>query len=218
MISRELSPDSAVWQNAPRERTAAYFPTYSSISRALQAALREWTREWFYANPAVLSRFSTAYQILVYFSTTPFRGRPTNFFTYDVQRTELIQEAMLSAASKMKRALERLDTSKLPWAIRERYFPYRYQEVIRFVKRNHQVLYQMLNADTKLMDATLWFALHDVRELSLDHAGAKLRSRFHQQLTRFSSEFDLTGRGDDLLRIATEQLAQALQLGKVASV
>ena len=26
-----------VWENAPRERTAPYFPTYSAVSKAIQA-------------------------------------------------------------------------------------------------------------------------------------------------------------------------------------
>src|SRR5690349_6165829 len=46
--------DFSVWKTAPRERTAAYFPTYSTISKAMQTAMRGWVREWFAANPEVL--------------------------------------------------------------------------------------------------------------------------------------------------------------------
>ncbi|HEY3454362.1 MAG TPA: hypothetical protein VGK64_07140, partial [Bryobacteraceae bacterium] len=70
--------DFSVWKKAPRERTTAYFPTYSAVSKAMQAALRGWVREWFAANAEVLLRPHTAYPILVYQCTHPFSGKPTN--------------------------------------------------------------------------------------------------------------------------------------------
>jgi hypothetical protein len=103
--------DFAVWLKAPQERTALYFPTYSSISRVIQAALRQWVREWFHANSQVLERPHAAYQILVYFCTQPFREKATNTFTYDVQRTEVLDHAFVSAAKNLQRELETLDTT-----------------------------------------------------------------------------------------------------------
>ena len=46
--------DLSVWENAPKERTAAYFPTYSVVSKAMQTAMRGWVREWFTSNQDVL--------------------------------------------------------------------------------------------------------------------------------------------------------------------
>ena len=57
--------DFSVWKKAPRERILAYFPTYSSVSKAMQAVLRGWVREWFAANVEILLRPHTAYAILV---------------------------------------------------------------------------------------------------------------------------------------------------------
>lgn len=40
-VTCENSPiDLSVWKNAPRERTPGYFPTYSTVSKAMQTALR----------------------------------------------------------------------------------------------------------------------------------------------------------------------------------
>ncbi len=78
------SLDLSIWKSAPRERTAAYFPTYSVVSKAMQTAMRAWVREWFNGNQDVLLRPKSAYPILVYVCTHPFSGRPTNMFTYDI--------------------------------------------------------------------------------------------------------------------------------------
>src|SRR3954452_17200579 len=67
--------DFSVWKNAPKERTAAYFPTYSAISKAMQAAMRAWVREWFNENPEVLLRPHTACPVLVFQCTHPFGGK-----------------------------------------------------------------------------------------------------------------------------------------------
>jgi len=210
MPSEAVAVDFAVWLKAPKERTAAYFSTYSAISRAIQAALRQWVREWFYANPAVLRRYHTAYQILVYFCTHPFRGQPTNTFTYDIQQTHMVGRAFASATDKLERALKAIDTTGLPWEIRERYFPYRYKEVTRYVTANHRALYQMLNVDTMLMDAVLKFAIIDIPGVGLEEATVKVRSAFAVQLKRFSDEFDLSGQTEELLRIATFELTKTL--------
>ena len=114
-----VADDFAVWLNAPKERSPEYFPTYSAMSRAIQTTLRGWVRDWFYAHQEVLRRYHTAYQIIVYFCTHPFRGRPTNIFTYDIQRREAVERAFASAAYKLGRVLKTLETRDLPWDIRE---------------------------------------------------------------------------------------------------
>ena len=43
--------DLSVWEDAPKERTAAYFPTYSAVSKAMQTAMRSWVRESFARTP-----------------------------------------------------------------------------------------------------------------------------------------------------------------------
>jgi hypothetical protein len=172
--------------------------------------LRQWVRGWFYANPEVLRRYRTAYQILVYFCTHPFRGQPTNTFTYDIQQTHMLGRAFTSATDKLQRALKSIDTTLLPSEIRERYFPYRYKEVTRYVTKNHRALYQMLNVDTMLMDAVLRFSIIDIPGVGLEEATARIRSAIAVQLKRFSDEFDLSGRTEELLRIATGQLSTVL--------
>jgi hypothetical protein len=201
--------DLSVWRGAPRERTAAYFPTYSVVSKAMQTALRGWVREWFNANIEILMRPHTAYAILVYQCTHPFSGRPTNMFTYDIQQTEALNRAFASAAYRLGRELKTLDTKRFSWFTREHYFAYRSKEVVKYVSKNRRALYKMLNVETVLMNSILKFAIIDIPKLGLADATVLLRRAFGTQLGRFSEEIDLTNRVDDLLRIATDALVSA---------
>lgn len=200
------SIDLNIWKNAPRERTLAYFPTYSVVSKAMQTAMRGWVREWFTSNQDVLLRPKSAYPILVYVCTHPFSGRPTNMFTYDIQQTEALDRAFASAAVRLGRELKELNTQDLAWFTREHYFAYRSKEVLKYVIKNRRQLYKMLNVETILMDSILKFALIDIPSLGLDASAVILRRAFNTQLRRFSDELDLTSRVDELLQIATNAL------------
>ncbi len=202
--------DFSVWKSAPKERTANYFPTYSAVSRAMQAAMRQWVSEWFSAHPEILLRPHTAYPVLVYQATHPFSGKPTNIFTYDIQQTEALNRAFASAASKLGRQLKTLDTKSFPWLTREHYFAYRSKEVVKYVSKNRRAIYKMLNTETVLMDSILKFALIDIPKLGLDEAAVLLQKTFATQLRRFSDEFDLSDRTEALLRIATDALLSKL--------
>ena len=207
--------DFSVWKRAPKERTAAYFPTYSTVSKAIQTAMRGWVREWFAANPEILLRPHTAYPILVYQCTHPFSGKPTNIFTYDIQQTEALNRAFASAANKLGRELKTLDTKRFSWFTREHYFAYRSKEVVKYVMRNRRAIYKMLNVETVLMNSILKFAIIDIPKLGLAEAIVPLKRAFNTQLRRFSNEIDMTGRTEQLLRIATDALISKLPTDNV---
>jgi hypothetical protein len=202
--------DYAIWKTAPRERTTAYFPVYSAVSKAIQRALRGWVLEWFQAHPEILLRPHAAYSILVYQCTHPFAGKATNIFTYDIQQTEALDRAFASAAHRLGGLLKTVDTKKFSWFTREHYFAYRSREVVKYVSRNRRALYKMLNVETVLMNTILKFAIMDINKLGLPEASAVLRREFHKNLRRFSDEFDLSEHSDELLRIATNALRTKL--------
>jgi hypothetical protein len=214
----KASLDLSVWKTAPRERTAAYFPTYSVVSKAMQTAMRGWVREWFNANQGVLTTPKVAYPVLVYICTHPFSGKPVNMFTYDIQQTEALDRAFASAAVRMGRELKQLNTQDLPWLTREHYFAYRSKEVLKYVIKNRRQLYKMLNVETVLMDSILKFALIDIPALGLEEASVLLRRVFNTQLRRFSDDLDLTPRVEALLRIATDALNSKLSNENVVSL
>lgn len=209
------SIDFSVWKGAPRERTLAYFPTYSAVSKAIQTAMRAWVQEWFAANPEIMLRPHTAYPILVFQCTHPFSGKPTNMFTYDIQQTEAVDRAFASAGFRLGRYLKTLDTKRFAWFTREHYFAYRSKQVVKHVMKNRRAIYKMLNVETMLMNAILKFAIIDLPAMRLDDAVAILRRTFYTQLCRFSDEFDMSGRVEELLRVATDALVAKLAADKV---
>jgi len=204
--NQEIGIDFSAWKSAPRERTAAYFPTYSAVSKAIQTAMRAWVSEWLAGNLEILQKPHTAYAMLVYQCTHPFSGRPTNIFTYEIQQTETLNRAFRSAANKLGRHLKALDTKRMPWFTREHYFAYRSKEVVKYVFKNPRAIYRMLHVETMLMDAILRFSIMDVPQVGLDEALARLRRTFKTQLHRFSEHFDLSPRSEELIKVATDAL------------
>lgn len=200
----------AIWKTAPRERTQSYFPVYSTVSRAIQGALRTWVGEWIQTHPEILLRPHTAYSILVYQCTHPFAGKATNIFTYDIQQTEALDRAFASAAHRLGGLLKTIDTKRFSWLTREHYFAYRSKEVVKYVARNRRALYKMLNVETVLMNSILKFAIMDIPQLGLAESCDILRREFHKNLRRFSDEFDMSQHTDELLRIATDALRTKL--------
>ncbi len=210
----DLSP----WKRAPKERSASYFPTYSTIAKAMQATMRSWVREWFNFNTEILLRPHSAYPILVYQCTHPFSGRPTNTFTYDIQQTETLNRAFSSAAFRLGRELKAVDTKSFSWFTREHYFAYRSKEVVKYVSKNRRAIYKMLNVETVLMDSILKFAVIDIPAIGLEEATVQLRRTFQTQLRRFSEEFDLSHRADELLKVATDALLSKLPTDNVVTL
>src|SRR5947199_9286854 len=72
--------------------------------------------------------------------------------------------------------------------------------------KNRKAIYKMLNVETVLMDSILKFAVIDIPKLGLEAALVVLRRAFNTQLRRFSDEFDLSVRTEELLAIATAAL------------
>jgi hypothetical protein len=208
--------DFSAWHTAPRERTAAYFPTYSAVSKAMQTAMRGWVREWFKDNIDILQKPHAAYSMLVYQCTHPFSGRPTNIFTYEIQQTETLHKAFRSAANKLGRYLKAMDTKRLPWFTREHYFAYRSKEVVTYVYKNPRVLYRMLHVETLLMDAILRFSIIDLPTIGMEESLVRLRRTFRIQLHRFSEQFDLSPHSEELLRIATDALVNKMIADAIA--
>jgi len=202
----EKAIDFNVWKSAPRERTPNYFPVYSNVSRAMQNAMRRWTREWFHVHPEILIRRKVAYSYLVYITTHPYYGKPANCFTYDILDAPLLKQAYASAARRLKAEMELLNTETFAWFTREYYFAYRSRVVVDKVAKYQQTIFRMFKAETLLMDAILKFTQIDIPSMKFEAAVAELRRAFHTDLRRFSKDFDLSPRTDELLRIATDAL------------
>jgi ribosomal protein L16/L10AE len=144
--------------------------------------------------------------MLVYISTRPFRGKRTNLFTYEVQQEGLLEQALSSAATHLPKQLEAVNTQHLPWDVREHYFPYRSETVIKTVRQNRRTLIKMLNAETALIDGLVNFGAASVRKNGLVAAHKTILKTIKVQLGRFCPELGFGTRAGSLLHIATSEL------------
>lgn len=197
--------DSSAWLVAPRERTPSYFPVYSSVSRAMQSALRQWVGDWLCRNPDAIERRVSAYSLLAFSCTRPYCGRPTNIFTYDVQQGAALDQALRTASRLLSERLAFIDGAQRaagrPGAIS--LMPAR---VAEYVRKNRRPIYKMFNVETALINEILKFTQISIPKIGIEKASVELRAAFEKHLHRFTDEFDLAERTDELLLIATEAL------------
>lgn len=168
--------------------------------------MRQWVRDWFDANPAILGNPHAALSIIVYFCTRPFHAPTTKTFTYDIQRPATLDQAFASAKRKINQEISALPISHLPLNVRRRYFVYRPTEAVRYVDRNRRFLFRILHGEAAIMDAVLKFAIVDIPKIGLSKASSSIRKKFAFILNHLSSEFDMSSRADDLLLVATNEL------------
>lgn len=196
--------DLQLWLSAPREREASYSSVYSAISYAIQSALRLWVGEWIRLNPQVLERRVPGYSLLVFSCTRPYRGRTTNVFTYDVQQISAVDQALGAGRRLIAEQVNRLrELPSFADAITGRLIP---AQVAEFVRQKRSHIHRMFHVETLLMDEILKFTQINIPELGLEAAAVELRNAFERHLRRFTDQFDLSKRCDELISIATDAL------------
>lgn len=197
--------DCGRWLNAPRERTPLYFPVYSTVSKAIQSALRHWAGDWLCGHPDAIEHRVSAYSLLVFSCTRPYCGRPTNIFTYDVQQGAAIDQALRTASRLLSERLAYIDGVQRA-AGRPGVISLMPARVTDYVRKNRRSIYRMFNVETLLMNEILKFTQINIPKMGPEKAAVDLRCAFGRHMRRFTDEFDMAGRADELLRIATDAL------------
>jgi hypothetical protein len=72
------------WLAAPAERSPEFFPTFARVSAAVQTILRERIPAQYFENTRTFANVKTAYPMLVYQASRPFRGKMRTELSYDV--------------------------------------------------------------------------------------------------------------------------------------
>src|SRR5580700_2842863 len=90
LLLTEIEPPAAfpkpgaAWLAAPDERTPGFFPAYARMSVALQILLRERVPMRYFEDLKAFANLKTAYPMLIYRASSPFRGKMRTELTYDV--------------------------------------------------------------------------------------------------------------------------------------
>ena len=202
--------DYSLWERAPREKTPAYFRTFSAVAREIQHTLRSWIRASLVTDPSLLSNTKRAFPLLVYQATAPFAMRVAQLFTYDIQDTAAVDRAFSSAKFRLPSSLSFLDIVSVPKVQRVYYLQDRDTIIWDYVYTNRRDLYRMLNAETILVNSLILFAQENITHFGIGPAVILLRNTFTTQLSRFAEGIDFSSRADELLAITTTALAHAL--------
>src|ERR1700733_15134976 len=72
------------WLAAPAERSPEFFPAFARVSAAIQTILRERIPAHYFENAQNFANVKTAYPMLVYQASRPFRGKMRTELSYDV--------------------------------------------------------------------------------------------------------------------------------------
>jgi hypothetical protein len=151
-------PD-ACWLSLPAERSAAFLPTFGRISAALQAALREQVPAVYFHDLERFRDWKSAYPMLVYQASRPFRGRVRTELTYDVLNPRLMAILFRRAKNNMIPLLERVEAELRAAGFEDEaqyYSLKRAPGIIETVQRlsaSRRCLYRLVRSESALVDA-----------------------------------------------------------------
>ena len=205
-------PD-ARWRALPAERSAAFLPTFARISVALQSTLRERVPAICFPNLESFRDWKSAYPMLVYQASRPFRGRVRTELTYDVLNPRLMSILFRRAKGNLAPLLERVE-SKLRAGgcadIAAHYSSKRAQEIIQSVHRlsaSRRCLYRLVRSESALVDALV--GLSGLGTLSAREQAKRLvafRKKWRFQLRRLYPGLDFSALAPALLEAVTQAL------------
>src|SRR5579864_4304553 len=100
---------SACWLAAPDERSPAFFPMFTEVSVAVQSTLREHVPNTYFTDLAAFGNTKTAYPMLVYQASHPFRGKLRTDLTYDVLNPQTLTALFRSVKLTLPELLDRVE-------------------------------------------------------------------------------------------------------------
>ena len=201
------------WLTVPRERSAAFLPTFVRMSVAVQQVLRERVPVQYFGDIEKYRDLKTAGPMLVYQASPPFRGKKRSELTYDVLNPALI--AMLFRRAKPKlvellaQAEERLRAEGLV-ELANQYAPRRTGAILDCVQKlskSRRHLYVLIRGESVLMDALVQLSgLGDLPPKAQAKKWGSFQKRWNFQLKRLYQGSDFSHLAPALLEAAEDAL------------
>lgn len=205
-------PD-ARWLSLPAERSAAFLPTFARISVALQAALREHVPAVYFHDLARFRDWKSAYPMLVYQASRPFRGRVRTELTYDVLNPRLMAILFRRARTNMIPLLERVEPELRAGGFEEVADYYSLKcapgiiESVQRLSASRRCLYRLVRSESALVDALVDLSgLGNVPGKQQAKRLAAFRKKWQFQLRRLYPGVDFSAIAPALLESATQAL------------
>jgi hypothetical protein len=203
------------WLAAPDERTPGFFPAFARVSLAIQTLLRERVPSHYFVDPRAFSNPKTAYPMLVYRASRPFRGKMRTELTYDILHPKTLATFFRTVRPSLGEVLEtvkaRLTAEGSP-SQAAMYEPSRADAILESVQRlskSRKCLYVLIRSESALI--TTLIDLAGLGNLSIKQQARRMASfekKWKYQLRRMYPGTDFTWLAPELLEVATLALAQ----------
>jgi hypothetical protein len=205
----------AEWLAAPDERTPGFFPAFARVSVAIQTLLRERVPTHYFVDSRAFGNIKTAYPMLVYRASRPFRGKMRTELTYDVLNPKTLAAFFRSVRPALPEVLENVRARLIAEGLGDLapiYDPARAAAILDSVQRlskSRKCLYVLIRAESFLV--TTLIDLAGLGTLPIRQQARRMASfekKWKYQLRRMYSGTDFTWLAPELLETATRALAE----------
>jgi len=204
---------SLAWMAAPAERSPEFFPAFARVSAAVQSLLRERIPSHYFQNPQSFANVKTAYPMLVYQASRPFRGKMRTELCYDVLNPTTTATFFRSVRPLLGGVLETVKTrlqSEGAHELARQYEPASANAILQSVQKwakSRKCLYVLIRAEGVLVNTLIDLAgLGSLPERQQAKRMASFQKKWRFQLRRMYPATDFTWLASELLEAATQAL------------
>jgi hypothetical protein len=202
------------WLAAPAERSPDFFPAFARVSAAIQTILRERIPAHYFENARGFANVKTAYPMLVYQASRPFRGKMRTELSYDVLNPTTLAAFFRTVRPVFGDVLEATKIRLLSEDLSELaalYEPGRANAILQSVQKwskSRKCLYVLIRAEGVLVNTLVELAgLGSLSQRQQARRVASFQKRWRFQLRRMYPGTDFTWLASELLDAATQALS-----------
>lgn len=203
------------WLAAPDERTPGFFPAFARVSVAIQTLLRERVPTHYFLDSQAFANVKTAYPMLVYRASRPFRGKMRTELTYDVLNPKTLATFFRTVRPALGEVVEAVKSRLRAEGLAElaaSYEPSRANSILESVQRlskSRKCLYVLIRAESFLVTTLIDLAgLGNLPIKQQVRRMASFEKKWRYQLRRMYPGTDFTWLAPELLAAATEALIE----------
>ncbi|HUS08172.1 MAG TPA: hypothetical protein VMZ52_17850 [Bryobacteraceae bacterium] len=152
----------SVWMDAPRERSARYFPTYAHMSRRLQRCLRRWLPYAYFDSPVRYQDSFTAQAMLLYKASEAYAGKLRTQLSYDLLSNSSVDAFFRSGLQGLPEMLSFAHSELLRAGDQETaelYLRRNSKEIVQHIRKWHKKVDKLLAGDCRIVDGFLQLGL-----------------------------------------------------------
>jgi hypothetical protein len=201
------------WLAAPAERSPEFFPTFARVSAAVQTVLRERIPAHYFENARSFANVKTAYPMLVYQASRPFRGKMRSELSYDVLNPTTLAAFFRTVRPVFGGVLEAARIRLLAEGVNELaalYESSHANSILQSVQRwskSRKCLFVLIRAEGVLVNTLIELAGLECLTEKQQARVASFQKKWRFQLRRMYPGTDFTWLASDLLEAATQALS-----------